>query len=45
VNVNMSSQMLGVTQSLLAQENEFKDLEKPDGLRFMRMAEFESSGG
>jgi hypothetical protein len=31
--------------SFLAQEYEFNDLEKPDGLRFVRMAEFDSSGG
>ncbi len=31
--------------SLVVQENEFKDLEKPDGLHFGRVIEFEISGG
>jgi hypothetical protein len=45
VIANMSSQMSGFTLFLFSQENEFNDLEKPDGLRFVRMAEFDSSGG
>jgi hypothetical protein len=35
----------GSLYSFWVQENEFKDLEKPDGLRFVRIAEFDSSGG
>ena len=34
-------QMSRVTLPLFSQENEFKYLEKPDGLRFIRGAQFE----
>jgi hypothetical protein len=34
----------GSPYSFLVQENEFKDLEKPDGLRFIRGAQFDRFG-
>ena len=36
-----SARCQGSPYSFLGQENEFKDLEKPDGLRFVRGAQFE----
>jgi len=39
--VNTSSQMAGFTLFLFGPRNEFNDLEKPDGLRFVREAEIQ----
>lgn len=39
-----SARYQGSLYSFWIQENEFKDFEKPDGLRFMREAQFERFG-
>ncbi len=36
--------MSGFTRFFFSHENEFNDLEKPDGLRFVREAQFERFG-
>ena len=41
---NLSTLMSGFTLFFLVQENEFQDLEKPDGLRFVRGAQIEHFG-